>query len=327
MECEIVRDSTGKITGLKPKSNLRVHDVGGTNGIKDLVPEFLFLPQRHQNMLDDQFHFRYYHHMCEYLYDKGYIDGEDLFGAPYDFRLVLDPEHRARVFRRFRRLIERGGRPSVVVAHSMGCIMLKWFLSEMSQEWIEKHIARIVFVSPAFGGALFALRSVMSGDHYITMFSDKIREELRYNSGIVMCLPNELAFDELDRLWTWKDGRESVGIEDIAGIEGMATGTAGEMWRALYAPYLDRIRAKIDVPVFTVLANKKETPKSFETMDRNDYPHATNMGDGDGVLLRRSLTCYRDMFYEYKEMMLTGMDHTAILRDRRVLAMIAEYAR
>ena len=66
-------------------------------------------------------------------------------------------------FEAYRVLIEKavyqnGGKPAVIVAHSMGCLVSAYFLHKQSTWWQQQHIASFVVMSAPFEGAVTALK-------------------------------------------------------------------------------------------------------------------------------------------------------------------------
>lgn len=341
----VARDpGTKKIIGLNGYSErgISAYDLGGTRGIKDIVPEFLFLGDTYRDTLNDIFHFRYFHKLCDRLYTEGYEDYKNLVGIPYDFRLVLDPAYRTWLFDVFRVFLEdvrqrNGGLPAVVVTHSLGGILLKWFLEGETAEWIEENISKIVMISPPFGGASFALRAVMSGDHYIKMFHKTAKEELQRNSGIIMCLPNEAGDGKfiIDRPKAIRGtGENLMGALNHRSYGDLAsTMLPFEIWRDLYEPYLRPMilrpmRADLSKKlVQIVISSARETAVGYVSEGTDIYPHTEIKGLGDGVLSNKSLQSAMKIFPNAKILDALDVDHTRLVSDERVIRSILDAAK
>ena len=51
-----------------------------------------------------------------------------------------------------------GGRPAIIVAHSLGCLVSLYFLARRSSGWLQKHVSGLVAISGPWGGAVSALK-------------------------------------------------------------------------------------------------------------------------------------------------------------------------
>jgi hypothetical protein len=295
-------------------------DPRGTQGIKDVVPEFLLFPDVVQKGLQKLFHFRYFHDLCEVLYRHGYRDKHTLYGLPYDFRLTLDPTYRASMFEELKSVIEEAyalnKKPCVIVGHSLGGLMLKWFLSvSVSQDWIDKYIDKCYFISVPFGGALFALRAVLAGDFYVSIFHKMYYPELQTNSGIVMCMPNQVGFDKHDVLVHV----DKPFLHNFTQYEYGQLANNGhlafQLWRDLYQPHLSDITKKVDVKAHIVNALNVPTPVRYYTKALDKYPYQTVQGRGDGIVNEIHPDWYTSLFDKNKliHTSIPGTEHTEII--------------
>ena len=118
-----------------------------------------------------------FHYLIGDLKKKGYREKIDMFGAPYDFRLISTTNHRRRYFAALKLLIEHAvsttGKKVVLLTHSLGCSVTQNFLSDYipslsffgdNQSWKDKHIKLWIPVGTPFGGAPKTFRTVVSGD-------------------------------------------------------------------------------------------------------------------------------------------------------------------
>lgn len=336
---------TGRIVGFDgyEDAGIMPYDVGGTAGIKDLVGELLLLSDRQQEDLENMYQFRYFNTICEMLYAEGYADHKTLIGLPYDFRLVLDPDYRKRLFATFRHYIEaatdRTGHRAVVVGHSLGALLFKWFLSlggsaegavagGVSDDWIADNIAEFISVSAPYGGAPNSIKAGLAGEHYIPFFHHVFREELQYNSGIVMCFPNSIGTLARDVLYETpaadargahkKRPHRAIQMADYDDLARHSV--AFEIWRDLYAPHLDVMARRVRVPTCAVLTANVATGIRFKTRKLSEYPYDTAYGYGDGVVPARSLKAFRKLFYPEltKEIIIPNSNHAKTISDPRL---------
>ena len=97
--------------------------------------------------------------MLNYLKDKGYSIKQDLFGAPYDWRLATSGIEKT-FYPQLKELIEHAydinnGEKVVVLGYSCGGMIAQQFFSKfVTKEWKEKYILKAIFLSPAFAGSM-----------------------------------------------------------------------------------------------------------------------------------------------------------------------------
>jgi hypothetical protein len=332
MGCDVIRSSNGRnIIGVKPKNAaIDVYDMGGTRGIKDVLPEFMLLPSAGRALMQDMFQFRYFHDVCETLYSVGYKDGCDLFGIPYDFRLVLDPEYREEMFAKFKDHIEvatstGSQKRCIVFAHSLGAVMFKWFLSSyVTDEWAEAHLEEMILVSPPFGGAPISLKTVMFGDFYVPQFHKLYRDELQVNTGVVLCLPNNMRYMEDQEIMRIEN--ESIGSGDYSRLAD-AGHVSFEIWRDLYRPYMEVVAAPIGSRTTVFNAIDKDTAVWYGTRCRDKYPYEEKYDKGDSIILPMKNEWYRSVFRgPFTDVRLTDARHIDIISNATVLRKLLEAA-
>lgn len=322
-------DWNGKIKEMENIDDVYTYDFGGTNGIKDIIPEFLLLPKGYHHILDEVFRFRYFHPICDYLHKQGYVDHETLFGAPYDFRLILNPKTRKAYFRELKKLIEESchkqNKQAIIVSHSLGGIIFKWFLSEYAgQEWVDKYIHKWICISSPFGGSYQALRTVTCGDHYVPSLRKHIQSELRYITGIIMCMPNTLLVDKEEPLLhiTGNDKRIiTVNEYNKLADENML---AFQIWKDLYEPNQKFIEHKIKVSTDVFIGNRKETYGVAFTDRIDALPYRITKVNGDGTVSKESLLAIEKVLYKdgLREHIYPNHDHTSLLSSYEVMQCI-----
>ncbi|KAJ1295961.1 hypothetical protein BS78_01G262500 [Paspalum vaginatum] len=103
----------------------------------------------------------------------GYRDGESLFGAPYDLRYAAAaaPGQASRAFSKFTsslaRLVEHassrnGGKPVILVSHSLGGLNVNEFLNQRPLPWRKKFVNHFVMLSTGVGGGTVVLQFLAS---------------------------------------------------------------------------------------------------------------------------------------------------------------------
>jgi len=125
----------------------------------------------------------------------GYIRGENIHGAPYDFRRAAN-EH-AHYFMRVRALIEttyanNGNTKVLLVSHSMGSIMMSYFLNQQTQAWKDKYIRSLISLAGVWGGTARAVKVFAVGDNLDSWFlNEKNLLWERTNPSLAWLMPAE----------------------------------------------------------------------------------------------------------------------------------------
>ena len=184
----------------QPGVKLRPRDFGGLGGVDYL------------DHTDDPLKLTaYYAPIIDALKTIGYVAGTNIFGAPYDWRVPVDFLFKTDIlgtnqtyFNDVKQLIERayvsaGNRPAHLVAHSMGCPSVLYFLNRMSLDWKDKYVKSFVPIAGPFAGTLKALKTMMSGDNLglqiplldISILSEKdISNMMRGSGGAGYLIPD-----------------------------------------------------------------------------------------------------------------------------------------
>jgi hypothetical protein len=191
--------------------------------------------------------------------------GVRCYGAPYDFRRVLDADVAARYAADFRSLVERAtdehGARAVVVTHSLGACVMGGLavdrLRERDRAWLRERVAAVVDVFPACAGSDAAVRSMRDGGYYRPLSaagSEMVAAAARGQAGLIMTLPNPLG------------GPVAPGAYDEL---------VGDAWRTLVLPLVPSLAA----------------PYPCEHVAFVGTGHATLMADGSRVDGDSTLEC------------------------------------
>lgn len=138
----------------------------------------------------------YFFTIVQALVDSGYTRGDDVRGAPYDWRkapskqprnscheriitfggspstlfLALIPDENKEYFLRLQHMIEemaeKAGGPVVLVAHSMGNMYTLYFLNQQPQAWKDKYVKAFISLGPPWAGVAKTLRVLISGKRW-----------------------------------------------------------------------------------------------------------------------------------------------------------------
>lgn len=143
----------------------------------------------------------YFQKFTDYLrYQYNYKDGQNLFGAGYDFRVNLSPSYRQAYHKRLKLLIERAFNQNSnqkvwLVTHSMGCPTAQVFLcNAVDSAWKSKYIAGFIPIAGPFGGSPKAFQAILSGVDMVVMSPEKVKSIAQSMSGTAWMLPNPQIF-------------------------------------------------------------------------------------------------------------------------------------
>ncbi|KAL3143630.1 hypothetical protein ABBQ38_002426 [Trebouxia sp. C0009 RCD-2024] len=157
-ELTITYDPVTKSYNNQEGIEIRPYDFGGLGGIYSIDPDLPGFTATYRPII-------------EKLKDAGYTENQDLFGAPYDFRLAGDGLESSGHFDKMRALIEHAvkvndGKPAVLVAHSMGCLVSLYFITRQSADWRFTYLKGLVAISAPWEGSITALKGSISGDNF-----------------------------------------------------------------------------------------------------------------------------------------------------------------
>lgn len=331
MEFHLITDSDGKIQRMIPKRHIVPFDVGGTKGVTDIIPEFSMFPPPYQNAMEEMFHYRYFHPICEAVRAQNcsYKDHKTLLGVPNDFRFILDSMIMDGFFYDLKTCIETGcyitGKPGVIVSHSLGGILFKWFLStHVDQDWIDKHIHRWVCISAPFGGSYHAIKAVTCGEHYVPALRPFVQEQMQTITGIIMCLPNQLAFDIHEPLLFTDEGTLTIEKYGEYANKGRIP---FKIWKDLYEPNISTLKKQVKVKTHMIFSDTVPTYGIARASSWDALTSNVQLCDGDGIVPAQSLSAYKKVLdlSKVEETRIKHCDHTDLLSDKRTIDIIRSY--
>lgn len=146
---------------------------------------------------------KYFGQIIEHYERLGYTADDNLFAAPYDFRLA--PQQLDEYFSNLRQLIEFASAesrsrsrarasarlPATLVCHSMGCSYLYIFLRNQSSGWRKANVRKLIALSAPWRGAFKALKALIVGDQLeLPLVNEgKMRKLARTFPSIAFLLP------------------------------------------------------------------------------------------------------------------------------------------
>ena len=330
MNIPLLRNDAGNVIGYDLKYNqLKPYDVGGIRGVCNVVPEFELLPKMYQDIFQEHFSHEYFSPICKELESGGHTVHRDLFGFPYDFRLLLDPIVREETMMLLKSIIDiayatNSERRVVIVTHSLGGLLLHWFLTcFVDAAWANKYIDSIVGLNVPFGGSSAALKTTLYGEYYLPFLRHMFMDGLQTNSGVIMCLPNLMSYKRDDVLIQDNTGRTiTIDQYDDSNEPGL------QIWKELYQPWQKALGMKSLVKYYGLLSCGSGTGVSYHTKHLKMYPDRTiKTEDGDGYVSQSSMEVYKVLYPSHVNIKVHGVGHSQILADKRITNFVAKLAR
>ncbi|CAN1775950.1 Lecithin-cholesterol acyltransferase-like 1 [Linum perenne] len=268
------------------------------------------------------------------LKEMGYVDGETLFGAPYDFRYGLAAQgHSCAVGSKFladlKDLIEKastnnGGKPVIIMSHSLGGLFVLQLLIRNSPSWVAQFVKHFIALSAPWGGTVDGMLTFASGNTLGVPLVDPllVRGEQRSSESNLWLLPNPKLFGERPLVITSNGNYSAYQIEEFLDAIGFPEGVY---------PYKTRTRPLIEefvgtpppvVPITCVIGTGVDTAEALVYGKGFDERPSVVYGDGDGTVNMVSLLALETLWsssssvnQKVKVIKLSGISHASILND------------
>lgn len=167
---------------------------------------------------------RYLREICNYEC------GENLFGVPYDWRLIFDKTYWEIFSKSLKELIENqyftcSNVKAVFITASLGGLVMTKFLKEQTSEWKTKHVSKLIMIAAPLGGTPRACLSLCNGIEDITGLDNYFIKDLFRNcAGTYMCQPNPICFKGLKILRNYNGRTYDISeMEKVFEIEHFET--------------------------------------------------------------------------------------------------------
>jgi pimeloyl-ACP methyl ester carboxylesterase len=225
------------------------------------------------------------------LKEEGYVGGETLFGAPYDFRYAPGP-YAADVAIKYsedlKRLIEQAyainsNKSVVLVAHSLGGLWALYFLNQQPLSWRKQYIKSFVSISAPWGGTVQEMLTFASGYSEGIYLIDPLtlRAEQRSSETNMWLLPTPKVFGKQPLVLTNTRLYTSHDLEDFLKDIGYPEGVNAYRTRI---PHLINNLTAPGIPVSIIHGHGVKTPERLFYYEGFDRQPAVMEGDGDGTV-------------------------------------------
>ncbi|ELP85207.1 1-O-acylceramide synthase precursor, putative [Entamoeba invadens IP1] len=224
----------------------------------------------------------YFRPLIKKLNKLGYVDGVDLYGAPYDWRYTGGDFYAKRLENLLKSIKEKTGKKAVLVSHSMGCPVTFDALSKFNPE---DYVERWVTVGGAWLGAVELLNEVLNGIDGVPVPKDMTIDLVRHIPAMFYMTPRgEQITGELVKVGNDVYTVDNIGdlYEKLPGMEVYGKKLYNEIKPT--APIIK----KAPVKVYCTFSDGFETPRRLEGSDVYSSFNVT-YDNGDGVVNIESL--------------------------------------
>ncbi|CAI9115884.1 OLC1v1016897C1 [Oldenlandia corymbosa var. corymbosa] len=318
-----------------------LHDYKNAPGLQTRVPYFgsvkslLYLNPRLKRLTS------YMAPLVKALEEMGYRDGQNLFGAPYDFRYGLAEEgHTSRVGSTYlndlKNLVENAsalcdGMRVILLSHSLGGLYVHQLLTRNTQSWRKKYIKHFIALSTPWGGAVEQMLTFASGNTLGIPFANPllVRDEQRSSESNLWLLPSPTVFPSGKLLVITKNASYS-GANIAQFLKDLGVENRVYPYKSRILPMLRNFDLPSKVKVTCMIGCGVKTPETliYGEAGFDEKPEIV-YGDGDGTVNMISLRALEmerkgnKNSHEYVKLIkMAGVSHGGILKDRASLRKI-----
>jgi hypothetical protein len=310
--------------------DIDIYDFGGVDGIQNLCEDCsqldsLFMSVLKKPVISDIYNYKYFDDLVERLTNRsGYIGGENLHGAPYDFRKIMIPEYLEDYLKKMKDLIEKtyeANRNKVLlVSHSIGCLITYLFLVGYCDiSWKNKYIKSFISIGGPYGGSSVGLKTVLSGIPKLPFLKERYYNIMQRSSGLALALPNALGYHENDILLFEKQGHKAYTIHDYH--ETLPEFTY-DMWEKHVRPIVPLFLENTGVKTIMVTTTNSSTEYGYvyDTINTEKIrePEEIRTTTGDSIVTANSLSTHERrrlnyLNYDFVNFKDADLEHTSVL--------------
>lgn len=269
----------------------------------------------------------YYVNLANVLVQNGYHRGVSIRGAPYDFRKA--PNENIHFPIKMRYLVEEtyainNNTPVTLIVHSYGGPMTLNFLHQMTQEWKDKYIKRMISLAGAWGGSVKSLKVYTLGEDFNSKFvrSAPVKLMLTSTPSLAYLMPSPL-FWKPDQVLI-STAKKTYTVNDYQEFyDGINHPEGWEMYKDVL-PYIKNFSPP-GVEVQCYYGSDVQTIEKLDYGSSSDLTDSPTLvyGDGDGTVNLQSLEACKNWIGQQDQPVNTTTypkaDHMGILANVDVL--------
>jgi pimeloyl-ACP methyl ester carboxylesterase len=260
----------------------------------------------------------------------GYVEGRDLFTAPYDWRMDINNSvaSLAGVIAQARAASPTG--KIDIIAHSMGGLLVKKYLAGIASS--SSFLDKVVLAGVPEIGAPYALKMLNYGDDLGIPIAnqDEMKKIAQNMPAIYELLPSEKYMSTVGSyVQDFRNGADTL-LDYAATAQLMTTNAADpvDVRNPALVALADAFHQSIDTApvaapnVYTIVGCGKPTITGYDLYDNGVVD--LERGSGDGTVPEVSAMDLANASHNYFVMSgATGIDHTGLTSDARPVALIA----
>jgi len=267
-----------------------------------------------------------YYHMIQYFVNYlGYSPGLHIRGAPYDWRYRPDQPVGRQYLANLKSLVEytyhnNGETQVTLVSHSMGCLYTLYFLNHQTFEWKSKYIKSWIPIGGPFGGAVQALKVLITGD----FFQGSLDIPLNAQRDFASTLPTTYWLLPSTRVW----GNQGLVVApnkvySAFNYDSLLQGLGFGHYFPTYQK-ASRLVGSLEDPgvaVFNLFGTHVNTPEAIFLSAQTSIRY----GDGDGTVNTQSAQAPSNenwALYVYRA--FPGVTHLDLIKNTDVIYQVAK---
>ena len=286
----------------------------------------------------------YFNALIDKYQQLGYTADQNLFAAPYDFRLAPQ-QLESSYFVQLRNLIERAqaaasNQKATLVCHSMGCTHLLIFLRQQAASWRQHHVRKVIALSSPWAGTVKALKALVVGDGLdLPLVGElKMRQLARTFPSISYLLPQAEVFRQPDEYRATFGGPNLVEtperdykVADLSDLLRRLNLTTQLAWFEQTSLLIRPLEPLPDVQFDCIHSTNIPTPETIHFRNMSDFPDGNYElieGDGDGTVNRHSLEVCAEWASRWpdriRSKVIRNTNHLGVISHPETLAHIAD---
>ncbi|CRH00844.1 phosphatidylcholine-sterol acyltransferase, putative [Plasmodium relictum] len=137
---------------------------------------------------------KYYNVISSHFISNGYINGESIIGAPYDWRYPLYQQKYDILKAHIEYNYEMRNKKKVnLIGHSFGGLFINFFLSRVvDDEWKDKYLNSVIYINSPFKGSFKTIRALLHGNRDFISFSISKIVKLSISEGMMKAIGNSI---------------------------------------------------------------------------------------------------------------------------------------
>ncbi|CRG93870.1 phosphatidylcholine-sterol acyltransferase, putative, partial [Plasmodium gallinaceum] len=136
---------------------------------------------------------RYFNFLSSRFISNGYVDGDSIVGAPYDWRYPLYQQNFEVLKAHIEYSYEMRKTKINLIGHSLGGLYINYFLTrKVDKEWKEKYLNCVIYMNSPFKGSFKTIRALLHGNRDMISFSLSKLAKLSISEGMMKAIGNSI---------------------------------------------------------------------------------------------------------------------------------------